>query len=476
MNNEFENTNPNENEVSQNGEIREEIKEEVNEAAQEMKNDAEEEVKEVKAAYDPQSGTYSYVNENNEAQKAEYVWNGAENKKTKEKKSSSGFKVFAAAMLAVFTLSAAAIAVFMAADYIADKASKNAVIPVSNTENSNDAAKVVQLSTFADKKTGLTKSEVAAKCTPSAVGIKADTQMSGFFGGYYSAASVGSGFIYSSDGYIITNHHIVEDAESVTVYLYDNTEVEAEIVGSDALTDIAVLKIDPEGRNLVPMQIGDSDALVVGDEVLAIGCPAGLNYINTVTDGIISGINREVTFTENGTTKKKTMTMIQTNATINRGNSGGALVNAYGEVVGINNLKLASDYENIGFSIPINGVLTEIKQIIEYGKVVERSDASYVASEGIIGISGSAITDAQAEYYNIPKGILVMQINSDSSAAKAGLKRGDIITAYNGKPVSSVDELNRYKAENKAGDKVTLTVFRDAENDSFEITFTLDAA
>ncbi len=485
MDKDYENVqNASEPEISQ--EIKEELTEEVKEQAEEIREEVKEEIsgqaeeakEELKATYDPQSGTYSYV----KTDKAEKgvdgcMWDNTNENKKQEKKSSKGFKVFAAVMLTVFALSAATIAVFMTADYLAGKMNAETT-PVSQTAIRNDAPKdveVVQLSAFAEKKTGLTKSEVAAKCTPSAVGIKAEAQVSSMFGNYVSTTS-GSGFIYSSDGYIITNHHIIEDAETITVYLYDNTQHEAEVVGSDELTDIAVLKIDPEGLNLVPMAIGNSDALVVGDEVLAIGCPAGLNYLNTVTDGIISGINREVRFSDGYSTKKKTMTMLQTNATINRGNSGGALVNAYGEVVGINNLKLASDYENIGFSIPINGVLPEIKQIIEYGEVVERSESSYVASEGIIGISGSAITDAQAEYYDIPKGILVMQINSGSSAAKAGLKRGDIITAYNGKAVYTVDELNKYKSENKAGDKVTLSIFRDAENDSFEITFTLDPA
>ena len=467
-------------------EVKEELTEEIKEQAQEIKEEVKEEVsekaeeaaEEVKASYDPQSGTYSYV----KADKAEKsnvdgcMWDNTADAGKKEKKSSKGFKVFAAVMLAVFALSAATIAVFMTADYLAGK-TYNAPAPAPQPVSQNGASdvQVVQLSAFAEKKTGLTKSEVAAKCTPSAVGVKAEADVSSMFGNYVSTTS-GSGFIYSSDGYIITNHHIIENAKTVTVYLYDNTQHEAEVVGSDKLTDIAVLKIDPEGLDLVPMAIGDSDALVVGDEVLAIGCPAGLNYLNSVTDGIISGINREVRFYDGYSTKKKTMTMLQTNATINRGNSGGALVNAYGEVVGINNLKLASDYEDIGFSIPINGVLPEIKQIIEYGEVVERSESSYVASEGIIGISGSAISDAQAEYYGIPKGILVLQINKDSSAAKAGLKRGDIITAYNGKTVYTVDELNKYKAENKAGDKVTLSIFRDADNDSFEITFTLDPA
>ena len=155
----------------------------------------------------------------------------------------------------------------------------------------------------------------------------------------------GSGFIYSKDGYIITNHHVVEGATKITVYLSDDTQVEATLIGSDELSDIAVIKIDPTGLDLVPMEIGDSDRLVVGDEVIAIGCPAGIQFRGTVTDGIISAINRNVQLSESSGAGKKTMTLLQTNATINKGNSGGPLINSNGQVIGINTLKLTSEYE-----------------------------------------------------------------------------------------------------------------------------------
>ena len=305
----------------------------------------------------------------------------------------------------------------------------------------------------------------------------------GYFGNFYSQPQItqgtGSGFIYSADGYIITNHHVVEGANKITVYLSDDTQVEATLVGSDELSDIAVIKIDPTGLDLVPMEIGDSDRLVVGDEVIAIGCPAGIQFRGTVTDGIISAINRNVQLSENSGSKK-TMTLLQTNATINKGNSGGPLINAKGQVIGINTLKLTSEYEGIGFSIPINGALPIISQLIEYGTVKERPENDFVSGEGLIGISASNITASEAEYYDIPQGVLVVQINKDGNAAKAGLRRGDIITAYNGTDVKTVTELNNLKASNKAGDEVTLKIYRDSDEDdsskTFEITFKLDAA
>ena len=198
-----------------------------------------------------------------------------------------------------------------------------------------------------------------------------------------------------------------------------------------------------------------------------------------MTDGIISAINRNVQLSENSGSKK-TMTLLQTNATINKGNSGGPLINAKGQVIGINTLKLTAEYEGIGFSIPINGALPIISQLMEYGTVKERPENDFVSGEGAIGISASNITASEAEYYDIPQGVLVVQINKDGNAAKAGLRRGDIITAYNGTDVKTVTELNNLKASNKAGDEVTLKIYRDSDEDdsskTFEITFKLDAA
>lgn len=445
--------------------------------------------------YHTQSDTYSYqknAHTTNEASGC--AWDSTANAQHKPKAGSArGFKVFAACMLSVFTISAVAIASFMAVDFVDAHGSNDTTVqkpePVSATDNSQQSSTAILLSTFKDSGEGLTKAQVATKCGPSTVGIVVESQSTansfyGFFGNYYSqpqiVQGVGSGFIYNKDGYIITNHHVVEGATKITVYLNDDTQVEATLIGSDELSDLAVIKIDPTDLELIPMEIGDSDRLVVGDEVIAIGCPAGIQFRGTVTDGIISAINRNVELSDSTTSGKKTMTLLQTNATINKGNSGGPLINSNGQVIGINTLKLTSEYEGIGFAIPINGAVPIISQLIEFGKVTERPENDFVSGEGVIGISGSNITASESEYYDIPQGVLVVQINKDGSAAKAGLRRGDIITAYNGKEVKTITELNTLKASNKAGDEVTITVYRDSDEDlsnkTFDLTFKLDMA
>lgn len=448
--------------------------------------------------YNPVDGTLTYSKQNSKATGNTVngcVWN-SEYKNPKRKP--GGLKIFAASMLGVFALSAATIAVTLVVS-ATNTSTESAAVNQGNTSTAQtvhttpvDGGKTTTISTFTPVESGFTKSQIAAKCSPSAVGIviEQETEVGGYYpsfpyfgygyGSYPTEKKIveasGSGFIYSADGYIITNHHVVENATKITVYLSDGTTHEATLVGSDSFSDIAVIKINPEGLYLVPMEIGDSTALHVGDEVIAIGCPAGIDFMGTVTDGIISAINRDVQLTDDASSTKKTMTLLQTNATINRGNSGGPLINSMGQVIGINTLKLSSDYEGIGFSIPINGALPIISQLIEYGKVVERSESDFVSGEGVIGISASAITESESEYYDIPLGILVRQIDKDSSAAQAGLRRGDIITAFNGESVTSVDKLNSLKAKFKAGDEVTLSVYRDDDGSTFDITFKLDVA
>ena len=221
------------------------------------------------------------------------------------------------------------------------------------------------------------------------------------------------------------------------------------------------------------MEIGDSDKMVVGDSVIAIGTPAGIEFAGTVTDGIISAINRNIEITNDRGAVVKTMTLMQTNAAINPGNSGGPLINSKGQVIGINTLKLTSSYEGIGFSIPINSAVKIFNQLISDGKVSEY-DSSFVTGNGAIGITQYAeISKQEAEYYKIPEGIIVIQIKNTSSAVAAGLRRGDIITEFCGQKVSTVDELNTLKSKYKAGDSVTLRIYRDGEGEK-DITFKLD--
>ncbi|MBP3581107.1 MAG: trypsin-like peptidase domain-containing protein, partial [Clostridia bacterium] len=414
--------------------------------------------------------------------------------------SGKGFKIYIGSVLTVFTIS-----VLVLTAMVANQLVTNTTLGVDSTTITVDDSqkdKGVQITSpgvpassssyVAFDRTEydgeiLTIPQIAAKCSPSSVGIVSQVEVSysypfGFGSGTGVSEASGSGFIYSSDGYIITNHHVIEDAKKVTVILHNSAEYEAQIVGSDSLSDIAVLKINPDKDTpLIPMEIGNSDELVVGESVVAIGCPAGIEFIGTVTDGIVSAINRNVEISNDYGTNQKTMTLIQTNATINHGNSGGPLINTRGQVIGINTLKLSSStYEGIGFSIPMNGAMPIIKQLIEHGKVIERTQDDFAYGKGVIGISGSAISEDESEYYNIPLGVLVVQIDKNSSAAKAGLRRGDIITHYNGKKVTSVDEINQAKGSARAGEQVTVTVYRDSENgygdgETLDITFTLDA-
>lgn len=419
-------------------------------------------------------------------------------KPKKKKSSGKGFKVFVAVLLTVFTVSSLLLATMVAMDVIFDSdfsfkvGAGNEETPENNPENDKfdygsvtvDTPNYVAFDFKEREGQVLSIPEIAAKCSPSSVGIVSEIETTSsysfFFGPSTSIARAsGSGFVYSADGYIITNHHVIDNAVKIKVILYDNKEFEATVVGSDELSDIAVLKINvDENTKLIPMEIGNSDELVVGEAVVAIGCPAGIEFIGTVTDGIISAINRNVEITDSYGNVQKNMALIQTNATINHGNSGGPLINTRGQVIGINTLKLSADYEGVGFSIPMNGAVPIIKQLIEHGKVIERTEEDFAYGKGIIGITGSAISEEEAEYYNIPQGVLVVQINREGSAAKAGLRRGDIITHYNGKEVKTVDDINAAKGSSRAGSSATVTVYRDSENgdgETFDISFKLDA-
>ncbi len=337
-------------------------------------------------------------------------------------------------------------------------------------EVKNDTTQVEEIiSVKNDGTTPLSVNQIAQKCTKSSVGIMVENTQY-YFGRAYSASGVGSGFILSEDGYIATNHHVIENASKITVVLNDGTEYEATLVGSDSITDIAVVKI--EANNLPVMERGNSDEVLVGDLAVAIGTPASIELAGTVTDGIISAVNRKIDITDSYGRVIKTMTLIQTNATINPGNSGGPLINQYGQVIGINTLKLTDQYEGIGFAIPINGAISIMNQLISDGSVSDRGEG-LVTSKASIGIQCVDVTEEEANYYGIPKGVLVMQINKNGSAAKAGLRRGDIIISFNGKTVESTDEINSIKDEFNAGDTVTLTVFRDGEG-NIDITFALD--
>lgn len=305
----------------------------------------------------------------------------------------------------------------------------------------------------------------ASKVLPSIVGITVEyTVTSNFMQSISQQASAeGSGIIISSDGYILTNNHIINSSDSssyyevseatkVYVYLYnDETPYEAEIIGTDEKTDLAVIKINKD--NLTSSELGDSDSVKIGEFAMAIGNPLGME--SSVTSGIISAVNRTVDGDDGNT-----YTLIQTDAAINSGNSGGALVNSEGKVIGINTLKLSgTGIEGMGFAIPINDTIDIYTQLIEKGKVLRP----------YIGVAGIDLDERTANYYNLPVGIYVKQIQSNSPASSADIKIGDIITAIDGKEVKTMNELNTIKEEKNIGDKIILDISRSGETKKIEI-------
>ena len=336
----------------------------------------------------------------------------------------------------------------------------------SSSTQSNGYVTQTSLSNYSD-----TAVYAANKILPSIVGIKIEYTVNtqSFFGRSSSstATASGSGIIISDDGYILTNNHVVSsstsesnsyyqitDAGKVTVTLFgDETEYEAKIVGQDEQTDLAVIKIEKTG--LTKAEFADSDSVKVGAFAMAVGNPVNMN--STVTTGIVSAVNRKITDSDG-----KTYTCIQTDAAINSGNSGGALVNSEGKVIGINTLKLSgTGIEGIGFAIPINSTTDITSQLIQYSKV----------KRPFIGISGIDLNAETAKTYNLVEGVYVKSVEDFSAAEKAGLKAGDVIIEVEGKSIKTMDELNEVKNSHKIGDELKLKINRNGTEK--EITLTL---
>ena len=275
----------------------------------------------------------------------------------------------------------------------------------------------------------------------------------------YGGSSTGTGLVVSTDGYIVTNCHVVEDMQEITILLTDNRKFSASLIGADAISDLAVLHIDATG--LTAAEFGDSDALRVGDAVAAIGDPLGVELRGSMTDGIISAINRDVKM--NG----RPMTLIQTNAALNAGNSGGPLVNCYGQVIGINTMKISafaesSGVEGLGFAIPSTTVKDIIDQLIRQG---------YVSGRPTLGIVGSYISRFDQIYYHLPAGLYITEVDDTSDAALQGIEPGDILISINGIPVLSQESLESILYANHVGDSVQTVIFRNGTQ--YQVTLTL---
>lgn len=343
-------------------------------------------------------------------------------------------------------------------------------VSVKNTKNDSsssvDRKNLPTLEQLAAPEDAMSIPDIVKKVSPSVVGISCIIS---------GGVATGSGIIMSEDGYIITNAHVVSGAQSISVILPNsysessdssssskasdndvdsNLTYTAELVGKDSQTDIAVLKIDKKG--LTAAEFGTSADVQVGELSIVIGNPLGLSLANSVTAGIISAKDRTLTVED------RTMNFIQTDSSINNGNSGGPLINAYGQVIGITSAKVSNSVgEGLGFAIPIDEALPIIQDLMKNG---------YVTGRPSLGISGSDITSAMSQYYGVPQGFLVASVSSGSGAAKAGIQANDIIIGINDTVVTSINELNEVKNKCKPGDTVTLTVYRNGKKSDFKVT------
>ena len=286
---------------------------------------------------------------------------------------------------------------------------------------------------------GLSLQQIYAQNVPSVVSISCT-----FPGG----SSTGTGVILSADGYIVTNCHVVEDALSITIDLTDGRSTAATVIGSDAVSDLAVLHID--APDLTPAVFGDSGVLQVGDSVAAIGDPLGRSLRGTFTDGIVSAIYRDVTV------GGRTMTLIQTNVALNTGNSGGPLLNCYGQVIGINTMKIGNFVDNagvegIGFAIPSSTVKLIVDQLIEQG---------YVSGRPTLGIQGESVSLFYQRYYLMPAGIFITHLDPNSDAARKGIQTDDILMNINGHPISTLEDMNHVLYGCEVGDTVEVVIYR----------------
>lgn len=341
--------------------------------------------------------------------------------------------------------------------------------------SSRDASNLPTIEQLATPDDAMSIPDIVNKVSPSVVGISCITD---------NAQVSGTGIVMSEDGYIITNAHVVEGASAISVVMTDSTtdteetsddssksvaeqivenqnkddsednNITAELIGMDTQTDLAVLKIDAAG--LTPAEFGTSGEIQVGEVAIVIGNPLGFDLANTVTSGIISATDRTLTIED------RTMNLIQTDASINSGNSGGPLINAYGQVIGITSAKVSSTYgEGLGFAIPIDEAKEIVDDLIQYG---------YVKGRPTLGISGENITSFYAQYYNVPQGFIVRSVESGSAAEEAGIKVNDMIVGIEGQLISSIEEFNEIKSKYKAGDTISVSVYRDSNIVDLDVT------
>ncbi|MBR3969269.1 MAG: trypsin-like peptidase domain-containing protein [Clostridia bacterium] len=332
------------------------------------------------------------------------------------------------------------------------------------TESSNNSKSNVTINV--DENASSTAEAVAAKCTESVVGIRTTTSVMSFFGGAQEQTGDGSGVVYTADGYIITNYHVISSAvngqnSKIDVFIGDSNSKSypATVVGYNISCDLAVLKIDANG--LTPIEIGDSSKLKVGQVVVTIGASGGLEFMGSVTYGIISGLDRTVS-------TNSQLKLIQTDAAINPGNSGGALLDSSGKLVGINSSKIASvEFEGMGFAIPVNTVKEKCDKIISH-------DGS---SQVYFGVSvSSTYTSDVLEFYGFPVGAVVSSVADGSPAANAGIERGDIITEFNGTQITEYTVLGDALYDCEPDQTVKVTIYRSGRLYDVDVKLTSDTS
>ena len=376
-------------------------------------------------------------------------WNQSQPQKPKQPRKKGGLKLVALALCCSIlggVLGAGAMMWVQRSSLPEGLSQQEATVLVQSSRQASQL-QIVQTDPGEEK----TAAQVYAENVQSTVGITTSITTN-YFGFQTTSAASGSGFIISTDGYILTNHHVIEDASSITVSLYDGRSYEAALIGYDKSNDIAVLKIEAE-EDLAPVILGDSDSLNVGDPVVAIGNPLG-ELTFSLTAGYVSAKDRQVTFS-GGTT----MNLIQTDAAINSGNSGGALFNMYGEVVGVTNAKYSSSssseasIDNIGFAIPINSIMDIVQSIIEKGYI----------SKPYIGVQVIDV-GTEARRYGLPQGAAIYSVVEDSPAEKGGLQANDIVTQANGTEITCGNDLVTLVQSLTPGDELNLTVYRQGQN------------
>ena len=412
--------------------------------------------------YNQFGGQYrtNYEDQNEYRQQSGYNWNlndyGNYSSGPKKPKNKNGFKVITVVLCCVLFVCSIAFGVAGLNALVVDIDSTTSASIAETSSPVVDAPDLVvsnkptNVSGNVDNASALSGERVYEKVSPSVVGIVVYSSATNT-----SASGEGSGVIISSDGYIVTNSHVIENAKLIEVVLNNNERYTAKLMGNDAQTDLAVIKIDAE--NLVKAELGNSDELKPGEVVYAIGNPGGIEFANSITNGIISGVDRIITNSSTG----YLMTCIQTNAAINPGNSGGALVDSYGRVVGINVAKLSNvSYEGMGFAIPISDSIDLISNLIEYG---------YVKGRPLLGITYQAISSQVAQFYRIPSGIMVDGVDPESDAYAKGLRPGDTITAFNDQHIENSSQIFNMMAKCKPGDVMKLTVYRQGRTTELSV-------